>query len=104
MRAWESVFPGSQVWWLRWNAEVPVIGLVGATGALRFDPGWFDRRVVDGGLRTRLRSVGLGDGFHLMGGWLGEARGLPQAALGEWLPTDDRPWLAVRVPWLVGLG
>ena len=104
VRAWESVFPGSQVWWLRWNAEVPVIGLVGATGALRFDPGWFDRRVVDGGLRTRLRSVGLGDGFHLMGGWLGEARGLPQAALGEWLPTDDRPWLAVRVPWLVGLG
>lgn len=99
IRAWESVFPGSQVWWLRWNVDVPVIGLVGGTGPLRFGPGWFGRRVPSEVLRTRLRSVGLGDEFQLFGGWLGEAARIPWATGEAWLPTDDRPWLAVRVPW-----
>lgn len=100
LRAWEAVFPGGHAWWLRWNVDVPVVGLMGFTQPPALDGGWFDRRVGSGPLLASLRSVGLGDGYQLMGGWLGSVSNLGAFQLGDWVPVDDRPSLAVRVPWL----
>lgn len=91
LRAWLAEFPATALWWLRWNLDTPVLGLVGSRETPRFQPGWLHRRLADGVQPGPLRAVGLTDDFQLFGGWVGslKAPGTPGK-----MNRDDHPLVA----------
>lgn len=83
-----SVFPDAQALLLRFNADTPVLGLVGGTGPLRVDPTALEQRVADPGLRDALKPVALADIWPIAGCWFASAPWLRDLAGNARINTD----------------
>ena len=98
VRAFLDVFPHMHAWLLRFNADTPVIGLVGWPEAPAFGPDDLDRRAPEGPLRTRAKSAGLTDAFQVHGAWLAGPEALRAFAGDAVANTDDRPGVLFSAP------
>ena len=97
-RTFLEVYPESEAFLLRFNADTPVLGLIGARRPLRFDRTWFDRRTADLQLREALRQVGLTDSWQFFGTWFAGRKWLGELAADAPLNTDDRPEVLFEAP------
>ena len=93
-----SVFPEAQALLLRFNADTPVLGLVGGTGPLRLDPAVLERRIIDPGLREALRPVALADVWPITGSWFADAAWLRDLAGEARINTDANPVVLFEAP------
>jgi spermidine synthase len=98
VRTFLDVFPESHAWLLRFNVEVPVIGLVGGLHPFRFDPGWIEKRSPAEPLHAELRALGLADSLRFFGHWLAGPRELRSWSGDGVLNTDDHPRVLFLAP------
>jgi spermidine synthase len=98
VRSFLEVFPEAQAWLLRFNVDIPVIGLVGTQGALRLPSDWIERRAPAGELQQRLRAVNLDHTMNLLGCYAAGREALAKFAGGVALNTDDHPVVTFLAP------
>ncbi len=100
VRTFLSVFPETDAFWLRLNADVPVLGLIGWTERSAFSADWLRQRVVAEDLRNALRPLGLVNDFQLFGLWFADAPWLTTWAQtdGTALNTEDHPRVLFAAP------
>jgi len=87
----QGVFPEATLWLLRFNADVPVVGLVGGHEALRMDVDWLARRMAVGSVNAALKPLALADPVRLLGSRLAGPASLRAWAVGGREATDDLP-------------
>lgn len=97
-RSYLDVFPHTEAFLLRFNADTPVLGLVGSRQPLQFDSGWLERRTADPGLRERLKPLVLNDPWQFFGTWFANEEWLKALAGDAPINTDDRPVVIFRAP------
>ena len=88
-----EVFPEASLWLLRFNVDIPVLGLVGGLEPRRIRPEDLARRMGDGELSAALKPVALGDPVRLLGCRIADATSLRRMVLGGRIATDDLPWV-----------
>lgn len=93
-----SAFPDANALLLRFNADTPVLGLVGGTGPLQLDPVVLERRIADPRLRDALKPVALGDVWPIAGCWFADAAWLRDLAGDARLNTDANPVVLFEAP------
>ncbi|MGZ8919629.1 MAG: spermidine synthase, partial [Limisphaerales bacterium] len=95
MATFAQVFPKSEVWLLRFNIDVPVVGLVARLNEEKISSDLVERRLEQSTrLAEQLKRVGLNDSVRLMGCYVGK---LKAAAAAE-INTDLNPTLVFRAP------
>lgn len=101
-----EVFPDAQAWWLDWNADTPVLGLVGrgdggpaARRPVGWHPQWIEtRRPAAAALEADLKRLALSDSVRLFGRLAADAPALRRMASGAPLNTDDHPRVMFEAP------
>lgn len=91
VRTFLEVFPGTTLWLLRSNADLPVVGLVWVESGLRVDWEAVNRRLPESGAGPVLRAVALGDPLRVYGSLLAGPSSLREWAGTGPVATDDRP-------------
>ena len=95
MATFGKVFPAGEVWLLRFNIDVPVVGLIGRIGGLHYDPESVESKNRGSAvLAAHLAKVGLGDSIRLFGCYLGEIHVAEDAQIN----TDLDPIVIFRAP------
>ena len=100
IRTFLEVFPDAQAWWLRWEIDVPVLGLAGGRGAPRLPPDWLNRRSFVTAALPALESVGINDWSALWLRFAADATQLRAWSEGALVNTDDHPVVAFLAPHL----
>lgn len=92
-RTFLEVFPEASLWMLRFNVDLPVLGLVAGRGTepLRLDPEALGRRLEIPGLREALSPVALNSVARVLGCRVAGSESLQALASGGALATDDLP-------------
>ena len=98
IRTFLRVFPEGTAYLAHYSLEMPIIGLIGTTGPVRYPPDWLDRRVQDATLRGRLHSLRLDDSYALLGNFLAGRDDLAGFAGAGPLNTDDHPIITFKAP------
>ncbi|MEN9675249.1 MAG: hypothetical protein RIS76_1145 [Verrucomicrobiota bacterium] len=93
-----DVFPHANAFLLRFNADTPVLGLVGTTEPLKFDTEWLGRRLTDPVLRDALKPLVLTEPWPFFGTWFADAAWLRALAGDAPLNTDDHPVVIFQAP------
>jgi spermidine synthase len=86
-----EVFPEASLWLLRFNVDIPVVGLVGGQEPWRVRPDDLVRRMGAGALSPALKPVALGDPARLLGCRIADAMSLRNLTTGGRVATDDLP-------------
>ncbi len=86
-----EVFPEASLWLLRFNVDVPVVGLIGGDGPWLARPRDTAQRQAAGDLAPALKAVGLGDPVRLLGCRIADTPSLRLLARGGRVATDDLP-------------
>jgi spermidine synthase len=98
-RTFLDVFPEATLWLLRFNADVPVLGLIAAVeGPLRPDAKTLAARLAAEPLVGALRPQALPDPVRLLGSRAADADALRAWAGAGPRNTDDRPHLLFAAP------
>ena len=97
-RTFTDVFPHSHAFLLRYNADTPVLGLIGSRRPLQFDSGYFERRTQDSRLREQLKPLVLSDSIQFFGTWFADADWLKKISEGAPINTDDKPVVVFQAP------
>jgi spermidine synthase len=93
MNTFANVFPHTELWLLRFNIDLPVVGLIGRTTPPRYNPGLVETKATDA-LLQHLKSLGLGDSLRLFGCYIGPVNFRTDLPLN----TDWNPTLLFRAP------
>jgi hypothetical protein len=95
MATFTEVFPQNEVWLLRFNLDVPVIGLIGRTSPPNYSDEAFERRSGSNPqVAEVLKRLGLADSVRLFGNYLGPI----QVPDGPRINTDWNPILIFNAP------
>jgi spermidine synthase len=101
-RTFLEVFPDAQALVAHFNAETPIIGLVGEPDRIRFSPDAIATRLHLETLRTMASDAGIQTPLDVLGCFIAEARSLRSFADAHSRPdevnTDDRPLVAFLAP------
>jgi spermidine synthase len=98
VRTFLQVFPEGTAYLAHYSLQMPIIGLIGTTGPVRYTPDWLDRRVQDGTLRGSLHSLRLHDSYALFGNFLAGRDDLAGFAGAGPLNTDNHPIITFEAP------
>lgn len=98
VRTFLDVFPQADAVLLRFNADTPVLGLVGSTVPLQPDPAAYARRVSDPVLREALKPLVLTEPLPFFGTWFADADWLRTLAGDAPINTDDHPVVLFQAP------
>jgi spermidine synthase len=93
-----SVFPDAHAVLLRLTADTPVLGLVGGTGPLQWDPEAVERRLSEPALREALRPLALAEVWPVMGSWFADSIWLRSLSSGAGINSDDHPIVLFQAP------
>ncbi|HEX7862493.1 MAG TPA: fused MFS/spermidine synthase [Verrucomicrobiae bacterium] len=93
MNTFVSVFPHAELWLLRFNIDLPVVGLIGRTAPARYHPGLVESKMTES-LQEHLKALGLGDSLRLFGCYVGPLNFRGDVPLN----TDWNPTLLFRAP------
>jgi spermidine synthase len=80
------------------SLQTPVIGLVGRSGAQRFDIATVRSRLSNAALGQPPARFGIADDYALLGSFVAGPRSLARFAQGAALNTDDHPVVAYQAP------
>ena len=70
-----KVFPQAELWLLRFNLDVPVVGLVARGGSRALSSSLVEEKTREnGGLAEELKRAGLNDTVRLLGCYVGKQR------------------------------
>lgn len=98
-RSFLEVFPEAELWLLRANVELPVVGLIGYLRRPEHGPGWVEEKARQSPpLAAHLRKVGLGDSLRLFGSFMASPDALRAWAEGARPNTDDLPVVMFEAP------
>ncbi|MBL9127904.1 MAG: hypothetical protein JNL97_09675 [Verrucomicrobiales bacterium] len=86
-----EVFPETSLWLMRFNADVPVVGLIGGEGRLVWDGEGLARRMAAEPLASALKPLALTDPVRLWGCRLASRESLRRSSGGGAVATDDLP-------------
>lgn len=94
-RTFLEVFPDASLWLLRFNADLPVLGLIGGrdVGPKVLDPEALARRMEVAGLREALGPVALNSPARVLGCRVAGTTSLRTFAGEGRVATDDRPYV-----------
>ncbi len=98
VRTFLTVFPQGQGYWLRFNLDTPVLGLVGTLTPRHYPADWFPARAGSGAWREAVRAADLSDAPQLFGCLAADADGLRRFARGAALNTDVRQVVTFGAP------
>lgn len=101
-----AVFPDATAWWLDWNADTPVLGLMGWKArpasegdTNRWHPLWLEaRRERAPALDEQLKRLALTDSVRLFGRLAADNQTLRRLAADAPLNTDDHPRVMFESP------
>jgi len=98
-RSFLDVFPEAELWLLRPNVDLPVVGLIGRLSRPEHGPDWVeDKARQSPTLAAHLRKVGLGDSLRLFGSFMAGPKALTDWAGGARMNTDDLPVVLFEAP------
>ncbi len=93
-----TAFPNAEAWLLRFNIDVPVVGLVGWIGVRpAIQPNWVEPR-LDAALGPQLRRVALADSVRLFGCLMADSEQLWAFAAKGRVNTDQFPLVMFSAP------
>jgi spermidine synthase len=98
IRSFLKVFPEARGWWCYFNAQTPVLGLIGEARPRRYPADWYERRVTAPQLADSAASFGLGSTLLVLGTFAAAPRDLQAFAGPGPLNTNDHPVVAFRAP------
>ena len=98
VRTFLETFSESRAFLLHFNVDIPALALVGTPDPLRLPLDWFDQRIADSELRTRLRGVGLERSINLLGCFAADATALKRFASDAPSSTDNHPVILFAAP------
>ena len=104
IRTFLEVFPRSAAFLGLFNAEQPVLALVGSEQELAFDIDWIGRRVSTRSLSVALERVSLVTALDVFGCYLGGRESLEAFAGSGTLNTEDNQYVTYRAPRAVYMG
>lgn len=93
-----EVFPWSFAYLLRFNIDVPVLGLIGYKTQPGYDAEWIEKRALPSGLLDQLKDLSLGDSIRLFGSLLATPDSLITWAGAAPLNTDNHPRVTFAAP------
>ncbi len=89
------VFPEAELWLLRFNLDVPVVGLVARTGSRALSSSVVEEKTREnGGLAEELKRAGLNDSLRLLGCYVGKVAAGGNAEIN----SDLNPIIIFRAP------
>jgi spermidine synthase len=97
-RTFLDVFPQAQAWWLRFNVDTPVIGLIGSIAPVSYSTDWIEKRSEAAPLFDRLRKLALNDSLRLFGNLLAGPQELQALVARASLNTDDNSAILFGAP------
>jgi spermidine synthase len=97
-RTFLSVFPDAQAWLLRFNVDVPVIGLVGGNGDARFSSNWVEARIQGTAAAEAARRLSISDSVRFFGHFLVGPHELSDFADRSNINTDDNQIITFAAP------
>jgi spermidine synthase len=97
-RTFLEIFPDAEAWLLRFNVDVPVIGLIGRNGNTGYGRRWMAERVRDPKLGEALTRLALNDSIRLFGHLVADGASLARYSAGAPLNADDLPRIAFMAP------
>ena len=90
-----NVFPECEIWLLRFNLDVPVIGLIARVGSAELRSSLVEEKARDNpALAENLKQVGLNDTLRLLGCYLGKV----EAGRSAKINSDLDPIMIFRAP------
>lgn len=98
VRSFLEVFPEAQAWLLHFNADIPVLGLIGPMASPRYSDHWVEKRLDEPEFERQLKQLALADSLRLFGLFLAGPQTLRDLASGAPLNTDDRTHVTFGAP------
>jgi spermidine synthase len=98
IRTFMDVFPQANGWLLRFNADAPVLGLVGFSAAPHYSTDWIEQRLGSRDLQQQLKSQSLADSIRFFGCLLAGANELRAFAADAPVNTDEYPRVIFGAP------
>jgi spermidine synthase len=97
-RTFVEVFPNAQAWLLRFNVDVPALGLIGWVTPTRYEDGWIEARLSESSLKSHIRQLTLSESVRFFSHALVDTPTLQAFCDGAPLNTDDRPGVIFAAP------
>jgi spermidine synthase len=98
IRTFLHVYPHASAYIACYSLDMPILGLVGAHGPLRYPIDWYEQRVKTDSLRITLQNLRLPDIYELLGCFIAESSDLALFAGSGPLNTDDNPVVMFVAP------
>ena len=98
VRTFLETFSNTHAFLLHFNVDIPALALIGTLDPLRLPANWFEQRLQDAGLRTRLRDAGLDRPINLLGCHVAGPEELRRFAADAPMGTDDFPIVLFAAP------
>ena len=98
VKTFMAVFPEAEAWLLRFNADAPVLGLIGWMARPQYDAAWVERRLTDSNLERYVRQLTLSDSVRFFTHVLLDASTLRMFGESAAFNTDDLPHVMFGAP------
>ena len=98
IRTFLHVYPEGTGFLATYSLQTPIVGLIASKAPLVFSPDYFEKRLRDPGLLTKLRLYRLQGPYSLFGCFIAGPKDLTKFAGMGPLNTDDRPLVIFQAP------
>ena len=98
VRTFLDTFSETRGFLLHFNVDIPALALIGMPDSIRLPADWFEQRLADPVLRSRLRGVGLERPLNLLGCFAASPEALRRFSGGALLSTDNHPVVLFAAP------
>jgi spermidine synthase len=100
-RTFLDTFSETRGFLLHFNVDIPALALIGTLDPIQLPAGWFEQRIVDPVLRSRLRGVDLERPLNLLGCFAASPEALRRFAGDAPLSADNHPVVLFTAPGFV---
>lgn len=92
------VFSNAEAWLLRFNVDVPVIGLIGGMGTMNFSNHWIEARIQGTPVAEAARRLSISDSVRFFGHYLSGSNELSVFSERADVNTDDNQLITFNAP------
>jgi spermidine synthase len=98
VRTFVDTFSETRGFLLHFNVDIPALALIGVPDSIQLPADWFEQRLADPVLRSRLRGAGLERPLNLLGCFAAGPEALRRFADGAPMSTDNHPVVLFAAP------